>query len=78
MRYILLFVLLMGCEDFERELAMADYRERFMEACMPRRGDLVTIEWVKGKLVCQRTTPTGRYGPTFPHSENRIAIVEPM
>lgn len=78
MRYILLFVLLMGCEDFERELAMADYRERFMEACMPRRGDLVTIEWVKGKLVCQRTTPTGRYGQTFPHTENRIAIVEPM
>ena len=67
-----------GCDDFERELAVADYRERFMEACMPRKGDLVTVEWVKGKLICQRTTPTGRYGRSFPHTENRIAIVEPM
>ena len=69
---------LAGCDDYERELAQAEYRERFMEACMPRKGDLVTAEWVKGKLVCQRTTPTGRYGRSFPHTENRIAIVEPM
>ena len=77
-RLLAAYIFLSGCDDYERELAMADYRERFMEACMPRKGDLVTAEWVKGKLVCQRTTPTGRYGPTFPHTENRIAIVEPM
>ena len=71
-------LLLSGCDDYEMALAQAEYRERFMEACMPRKGDLVTAEWVKGKLVCQRTTPTGRYGQTFPHTENRIAIVEPL
>jgi hypothetical protein len=70
--------LLAGCDDYERELAMAEYRERFMALCMPRKGDLVTVEWVEGKLICMRTTPTGRYGRTFPHTENRIAVVEPM
>lgn len=75
---ILMVALLVGCDDYERELAMAEYRERFMAACMPRKGDLVTVEWVNGKLICSRTTPTGRYGKTFPHTENRIAIVEPM
>jgi hypothetical protein len=75
---VAMFLTLLGCDDYERELAVAEYRERFMEACMPRKGDLVTVEWVKGQLICQRATPTGRYGRTFPHTENRIAIVEPM
>jgi hypothetical protein len=73
---IAMFLTLLGCDDYERELAMAEYRERFMELCMPRKGDLVTVEWVKGELICMRTTPTGRYGRTFPHTENRVAIVE--
>jgi hypothetical protein len=72
----MIVALLSGCDDYERELAMAEYRERFMELCMPRKGDLVTVEWVKGELICMRTTPTGRYGRTFPHTENRVAIVE--
>ena len=67
-----------GCDDIERQVAAAEYKDRFFNGCLPRKGDTVTAQWVNGKLICQRTTTTGRYGPTFPHTENRIAIVEPM
>ena len=67
-----------GCDDIERQVAAAEYKERFFNGCLPREGDTVTAQWVNGKLICERSTPTGRYGPTFPHTENRIAIVEPM
>jgi hypothetical protein len=75
---IAMFLTLLGCEDIERQLAAAEYRNRFFNGCLPRKGDTVTAQWVNGKLICERTTPTGRYGRTFPHTENRIAIVEPM
>jgi hypothetical protein len=75
---IAMFLTLLGCEDIERQLAAAEYRDRFFNGCLPRKGDTVTAQWISGKLICERITPTGRYGRTFPHTENRVAIVEPM
>ena len=80
LRYLLIVLLLSGCDsaEYDRLQAAAEYRERFFNGCLPREGDTVTAQWVNGKLICERTTPTGRYGRSFPHTENRIAIVEPM
>lgn len=62
--------------ELDRIQAAADSRDRFYRACMPRKGDTVTAYWHKGNLECQRITPGGRYGRTFPHTENRIATLE--
>jgi hypothetical protein len=73
---IAMFLTLLGCEDIERQVAAAEYRDRFYRGCMPRKGDTVTAQWIAGELICKRITPTGRYGKTFPHVEIRIAKIE--
>ena len=76
----LIVALLSGCDsaELDRLEAAAEHRDRFYRGCMPRKGDTVTAQWVNGELICIRITPGPRYSRTFPHSENRIAIVEPM
>lgn len=63
--------------DWERAQAVQERKDRFAELCMPRKGDLVLVEWVRGELICSRTTPSaGRYGRTFPHVETRVSTLE--
>lgn len=79
MRLAFLFVVLLsGCDsaEYDRLQAAAEFRDRFYRGCMPRKGDQVIASWVKGELVCRRTTPTGRYGRTFPHVEVVIATMD--
>lgn len=70
--------LLAGCDlaELDRLEAAAEHRDRFYRGCMPRKGDIVTAYWHDGELRCKRTTPTGRYGRSFPHAEVRIATIE--
>jgi hypothetical protein len=70
--------LLVGCDsaELDRLEAAAVHRDRFYRGCLPRKGDRVTAEWVNGELICSRTTPTSRYGKTFPHVEVRIATIK--
>ena len=76
----LVFALLAGCDsaELDRLQAAAEHRDKFYRGCMPRKGDTVTAQWIAGRLICERITPTGRYGRSFPHTENRVAIVEPL
>lgn len=88
MRYLLIFLLLAGCDDYERELAVAEYRERFMNGCMPKKPEAnlpvhertqesVIAKWEDGVgLVCRRITVSPRYGRSFPHAEVKIATIE--
>ena len=73
---ICLVIILTGCEDYYRQLRISEWRDRFVNACLPRKGDTVTAYWHKGTLLCKRITPTGRYGQTFPHAEVRVATIE--
>lgn len=80
---LVLFFTLMGLwimggesSELDRLQAAAEYRERFMNGCMPRKGDIVTAQWEKGELVCRRITPSPRYGRTFPHAEIRLSEIE--
>lgn len=63
-------------EEAERQMKIQQWRERFVEGCMPRKGDITTVEWISGSLVCKRITTSPRYGKTFPHAEVRIATIE--
>jgi hypothetical protein len=73
---IAMFLTLLGCEDIERQIRIQEWKDRFVNGCMPRKGDTVTAQWVDGELICKRITPTGRYGRTFPHVEVKIATIE--
>ncbi|HZM33652.1 MAG TPA: S24/S26 family peptidase [Burkholderiales bacterium] len=74
---IVLILLLSGCDfdDYERHVRAAEFKTRFMNGCMPRKGDIVTARWERGELICKRITPTGRYGKSFPHAEIRVAHI---
>lgn len=52
--------LIAGNGDFEEAAAQEQRAKARMEKCMPRPGEVLTAEWVKGELVCQ--THVGRYG----------------
>ena len=73
---ICLVIILTGCEEYELQLRISEWRDRFVNACLPRKGDTVTAYWHKRELICKRITPTGRYGQTFPHAEVRVATIE--
>jgi hypothetical protein len=75
---IAMFLTLLGCDstELDRLEAAAVHRDRFYRGCLPRKGDRVTAEWINGELICSRTTPTSRYGRTFPHVEVRIATIK--
>ena len=72
--------LLAGCDsaEYDRLQAAAEYKDRFFNGCLPRKGDTVTAQWVNGELICRRITPSPRYGTTFPHAEVRIATIEEL
>ena len=70
--------LLAGCDDYERQLRVQEWKDRFVNGCLPRKGDTVTAQWVDGSLICKRITPTGRYGQTFPHAEVKVANIGDM
>jgi hypothetical protein len=72
---IAMFLTLLGWDDYERRVRIQEWKDRFVNGCMPRKGDTVTAQWVNGNLICSRTTPTGRYGPTFPHAEVKVAEI---
>lgn len=66
-----------GCDgEYERQLRIQEWRDKFVNACLPRKGDQVIASWVKGDLVCKRVTPSGRYGRTFPHAEVKVATID--
>jgi hypothetical protein len=69
-------VTLLGCDDYERRVRIQEWKDRFVNGCMPRKGDTVTAQWVDGKLICKRITPSARYGRGFPHVEVRVATVD--
>ena len=74
---ICLVIILTGCDgSYERQLRISEWRDKFVNACLPRKGDTVTAYWHKSELICKRITPTGRYGQTFPHAEVRVATIE--
>ena len=73
---ICLVIILTGCEDYERQARADEFKTRFFNGCLPRKGDQVIAQWVRGELLCKRITPTGRYGQTFPHAEVRVATIE--
>jgi hypothetical protein len=74
---IAMFLTLLGCDgEFERQQRIAEWRDRFVNGCMPRKGDTVTAQWVDGNLICKRITPSARYGRGFPHVEVRVATVD--
>ena len=74
----LILALLMGCDsaEYDRLQAAAEFKDRFINGCLPRKGDTVTAYWSDGKLLCKRLTPTGRYGRTFPHAEIQVAEIK--
>lgn len=77
--YLLAGILLLplfGCEDYDRQLRAAEFKDRFFNGCMPRKGDQVIASWIEGELICKRITPSGRYAKTFPHAEVRVATIE--
>jgi hypothetical protein len=73
---IAMFLTLLGCDDYERRVRIQEWKDRFVNGCMPRKGDQVIAEWVKGELLCKRITPSARYGRGFPHVEVRVATVD--
>jgi hypothetical protein len=73
---IAMFLTLLGCDDYERRVRIQEWKDRFVNGCMPRKGDTVTAQWVDGNLICKRITPSARYGRGFPHVEVRVATVE--
>jgi hypothetical protein len=76
---VAMFLTLLGCDgEYERQLRIAEWRDRFVNACLPRKGDQVVASWVDGNLICKRITPTGRYGKTFPHAEVKVANIGDM
>jgi hypothetical protein len=75
---IAMFLTLLGCDDYERQIRIQEWKDRFVNGCMPRKGDQVVASWVDGSLICKRITPTGRYGKTFPHAEVKVAEIGDM
>jgi hypothetical protein len=73
---IAMFLTLLGCDDYERRVRIQEWKDRFVNGCMPRKGDTVTAQWVDGNLICKRITPSARYGRGFPHVEVRVATVD--
>jgi hypothetical protein len=73
---LVVLLTLAGCDDYERRVRIQEWKDRFVNGCMPRKGDQVIAEWVKGELLCKRITPSARYGRGFPHVEVRVATVE--
>jgi hypothetical protein len=69
---------LLGCEDIERQIRIQEWKDRFINGCMPRKGDTVTAQWVDGNLICKRITPSPRYGASFPHAEVKVAEIGDM
>lgn len=51
--WIVLF-LLPGCDDgeFERQQRIAEFSQRFVNACMPELKELKIIRWENGQLIC--------------------------
>jgi hypothetical protein len=75
---IAMFLTLLGCDDYERRVRIQEWKDRFVNGCMPRKGDTVTAQWVDGNLICKRITPSPRYGATFPHAEVKVAEIGDM
>ena len=75
---LVLLLLLSGCDldDYDRQLRAAEYKDRFFNGCLPRKGDQVIASWIDGELICKRITPSPRYGKTFPHAEVRVATID--
>jgi hypothetical protein len=73
---LVVLLTLAGCDDYERRVRIQEWKDRFVNGCMPRKGDTVTAQWVDGNLICKRITPSARYGRGFPHVEVRVATVE--
>ena len=71
-------LMLTGCDsaELDRIQRAEEYKTRFFNSCLPRKGDIVTATWVKGELLCRRITTSPRYGKTFPHAEVRVATIE--
>lgn len=76
----LVVALLSGCDDFDRRLAEQEFRQRVFNACIPEEGQRVVVALDENSFLhfTYIDIGPGRYGRSFPHTENRIAIVEPM
>ena len=77
MRYLMLLLLLSGCDDYERQARAEDFKLRVFHACLPAEGERKVV--VRDKDSIHFTTidlSSGRYGRKFPHAEIRVATIE--
>ena len=75
----LIFLLLAGCDDFDRRLAEQEYRQRVFNACQPEEGQRIVV--IRDENSLHFTTidiGPGRYGRKFPHTEIRVATIEEL
>ena len=80
MRYLLIVLLLSGCDsaEYDRLQAAADRRDRIARACVPEEGQKIIVTRDGQTIYYRRIQTSPRYGRDFPHVEVKLNLIEEL